>query len=1109
MASPFGVRFFTRGYEKTSREMSSIEKKAKWISTGFVRMGRAGAGAGPLVARGLGVLKSGLSGAAGVMKTFLGLTLRVTAALGVMGVAIAGVGTVLITKFSKGLMTTRENFYLIETALTGVIKNAAQVRKISEWAMRYAAEFPAMYSDVMDAMKGLAMMPALKPMFTKASVADMEKIMNIVQSLAALDPQQGVKGALLAMREALAGQWRTLQYRFEIRPQAVAAAAGLTMEELKNMPDKAIQALDAFTRLNVGADTLRKSAESLGVQWGNLTDRYEMWLNTVAQYGAYRKLVEFLMKINELWDEILKSEAAKRLGQDISRVFEAMIEGVESVITGIDWEGKGIFGGLLEAARGIIKKIGDIFIDAKEFLAASLEVAIVYMKQALIFSIKNIFWPVGVEIAKTIGDAFMEAIQKHPIQAWLGAMVAGGMAAGPKGALVAGAGAAVGIAGMEVQRRQPTRIQTVQKEIAQLEKEMKYPERMNFWKAGGYEEALKKLPKLKEELVELKEIAEKVPVATPFGEKFVTESEAALEKMATKYKEFQGLMVEKVGPRKEIPEITSVEEQIKKVIQARVTLRIEELTGTKQQIEASKSLLDYEERLLEWHKKAAAWEADPRRGKREVQLKTETEKLKTGISKDIEAGQTFEQTYKKRMVLIEKEIELKELLAQKEREIGDIKRYAGVELEQKALETLGQQKELKEAILNTENRIAELRQRDGKNTGQLIQLEVQLFNLIKQRLEAEQQIDEISKKQQENADKLAKLKATGATEFGAMVDLEKESISLSQAKLTAEQQLAAAASQQLRVKQQILSVESQRVKTTQKQATIDAKPVKVDVELEPGETEAFKRRWEEGIWGGRQVGEDTDRGRIVGTYPPEPKYPIPTPPTGRGGIVISPYSRQWQTFFQKSLPAYTELFTKVKDHAKTFIDTYTREMEEIQAAISQDVRLAGLTMKHFEFFSRGDFQRFGTIPGGGGAWSTGMQQAVSGPTAGIFQYLLSTESELRAKLGEAEKTGVIEEQKSLLERLYNLNKEQFQMATTEEALSQQFSEANEIMEKLLSVESEYYEKQQKIAEIQSLNLSLIYTEGKETNRLLSLLCQQQYVPMTGLEYTGLANPSTA
>ena len=412
MSSPFGIRFFTRGYERTQTEMSSIHQKAARINTGFVRMGRTSAGVGPLMARGFGVLKTGISAASRVLGAFAKLTIRVTAILGVIGGAAAAVGIALTTKFAKGLMSTRETFYLIETAMVGIVKNAAQVQKISEWAMRYAAKYPAMYSDVMETMKGLAMMPSLKPIFTKASVVDMEKIMNIVQGLAALDPQQGVRGAIFAIREALSGQWRSMMMRFEIRPSAIAEAAGMSVAEMKQQPELAIKALDAFVKLNVGAETLRKSAESLGVQWGNLSDRYKIWLNTVAQYGAYRKLVEFLLKINDVWGDILKSDTIKRFGQDISRTLEGVIESLESSILGIDWTGAGIFDGMVEAGKDMIIKLKTLFLDAKDIFASAMDVVLIYMKQALLFSIKKIFWPVGVAIGEALFGGLSEVLLK-------------------------------------------------------------------------------------------------------------------------------------------------------------------------------------------------------------------------------------------------------------------------------------------------------------------------------------------------------------------------------------------------------------------------------------------------------------------------------------------------------------------------------------------------------------------------------------------------------------------------------------------------------------------------------------------------------------------------
>ena len=979
MASPFGVRFFTRGYERTSREMSSIEKKAKWISTGFVRMGRIGASAGPLVARGLGVLKSGLSGAAGVMKTFLGLTLRVTAALGVMGVAVAGVGTVLITKFSKGLMTTRENFYLIETALTGVIKNAAQVRKISEWAMRYAAEFPAMYSDVMDAMKGLAMMPALKPMFTKASVADMEKIMNIVQSLAALDPQQGVKGALLAMREALAGQWRTLQYRFEIRPQAVAAAAGLTMEELKTMPDKAIEALDAFTRLNVGADTLRKSAESLGVQWGNLTDKYEMWLNTIGQYGAYRKLVEFLMKVNDIWDQILDSDAAKRLGQDISRIFEGVIESMQTTITGIDWTGAGMFNGILEAGKAIIAKLQTLFLDTKEIFASSMQIVLIYMQKALLFSIKNIFWPVGVAIADAIVAGFKGAIDAKKQQ----------MIQDLKDVFV------------EPVIRGPEKPAEMIKDV----KETFVKPITEWWqKLTGKPIEVKAKPV---ETTARPEVEGRVPKPTEekISVAFDEESKTALKALGDAIKTFAMKYGAMLPERREIPEITPVEEQAKKVVEARSNLRIAELTSTKQLVETLKGQLAYEERLLEYHKKTAEWEEDPKRGKREAQLKLETGELKTGISKDVGAGKTFEQMMEKRAALIEKMIELNELLAQKEKEVGDIKRYAGPELEQKALEFLEKHRDLKAELLNTENQIAMLKIKGGENVNQLIALEIQLFNVIKQRITAEQQIDEINKKQQENANKITELKRTGATEFSALVDLEKESIGLSEAKLKAEQQIASATESQKNVKDQILQLETQ---------IVEKKKESVEAEKEINK-EAEKK-------------EET---------------------TAHG---VALYSKLGQ------LMAKAAQAVKLRGE---FLGTYGKKQVAESAKVALGESEHQRRMAHFQYFSPKEMSK-----------------------SEADAYLRTSESRLQGELAGAK---TLEAQRSILERLYNLNKEQYQRAGTPVVRETEYRDATDIMERLLSVETEQYEENRRIAEIQSANIANIYTETTKTNGLLKLI----------------------
>ena len=697
MASQFGIRFFTSGYERTSGQMASIGRQASGISTGFLRMGRTGASSGTMAAGGMRILSSGMSGAMSVMRGFISLTIRATTVLATVGAVVAGVGIALATKFAKGLMATRESFYLIETALTGVVKNAGQVQKISDWAMKYAATYPAMYGDVMDTMKGLSMMPSLKPMFVKGDVAAMEKVMNIVQSLAAMDPQQGVKGAQLAMREALSGNWRSLQMRFELRPQAVAEAAGLSMEELKTDPGKAIEALDAFTRLNVGADTLRKSAESLGVQWGNLGDKYDIFLNKIGKMGAYRRLVEFLMKMNDMWDKLLESDAAQKFGQNISSVFESVIGSVESIMTGIDWEGKGIFDGIIEAGRKTINKIGEVFEGAGKVLTAALDVAIIYMAKALAFSAEYVFFPVGVAIGKGIlsglwsvlydEERFMKGIHEVFVE--------------PAKQSAAG----------------EIFIKPIKKRWRQLTGQ---PEVAGTADIG------------KEDIVDNK--------SKDSATKFKSEAKAYWEKLQISLG---------MGGKKEIEDPTAVGEAAKRVVAARSSLRLAELTGAKSMVDVLKEQLQYEERLLDYHQKAATWEKGPTKGVREAELKKEIATLKETMSISIGKGVTRKDPALIAMEekLATKQIEAEKLKKAKTTEVGDITRYTGAELAEKARVSMEKEKNILAQTLAVETQIAKLKKEGGEDVSMLVDLETKLLDLSKQKIAIEQQYTNAKKQQ--------------------------------------------------------------------------------------------------------------------------------------------------------------------------------------------------------------------------------------------------------------------------------------------------------------------------------------------------------------------------
>ena len=86
------------------------------------------------------------------------------------------------TTFAKRLvvdfMQIREVFRRYEISLGGIIKNTYSLGKIMNFATKYAAEYPAMFEEVLDTFRSLAALPALKPMFRRADEQDLKKVMN-------------------------------------------------------------------------------------------------------------------------------------------------------------------------------------------------------------------------------------------------------------------------------------------------------------------------------------------------------------------------------------------------------------------------------------------------------------------------------------------------------------------------------------------------------------------------------------------------------------------------------------------------------------------------------------------------------------------------------------------------------------------------------------------------------------------------------------------------------------------------------------------------------------------------------------------------------------------
>jgi hypothetical protein len=396
MAGDVKVSYGSTGFEKVARELAGLEKTGGGAAAWFKPMQGSLKDAEAAGVSFASKLSSGLQSVGSVASHVAGqlgkLAVGFTAIAGVAG----GAATAAFVMWSGSVLRTAESFRMLEISLFGATKSWESVNKVSEFAKEYASRYPAMYKDVMQAMQSLAYIPSMKPIIERGDVKEMESVMHVIQGLMTMRPEQGIGGALFALREALSGNWRSLQMRFDVPVESIARSAGMTMEQMKSNPEAAVKALKAFTNEFVGAETMALMAKNLSIQVGNLKDKYEMWLDKLGKTGIYEKVVGYVMSLNDAFDKLLGSAQFQKITSQINSFLEGIADRIAKILTmGINWEGIIDLKSALEA----FKKVGENII---EELKKVWEVA----KAPLAEALKGIFKFVG----SAAGEAFKEAL---------------------------------------------------------------------------------------------------------------------------------------------------------------------------------------------------------------------------------------------------------------------------------------------------------------------------------------------------------------------------------------------------------------------------------------------------------------------------------------------------------------------------------------------------------------------------------------------------------------------------------------------------------------------------------------------------------------------------
>jgi len=147
-------------------------------------------------------------------------------------------------------MTSRVN------TMTSLLGSSMYAQQAVGKALETARTKPIQFPEAMEVLTAMSIYPGTRSQATNSEFQ--EKMFDATQLLTMLAPEQGTSGAVFAIRELLAGQFRSLERRFNISPEIIAGYAGKSYEEFKGE-----SGADMIRTLNLGLSNMMGGQEVL------------------------------------------------------------------------------------------------------------------------------------------------------------------------------------------------------------------------------------------------------------------------------------------------------------------------------------------------------------------------------------------------------------------------------------------------------------------------------------------------------------------------------------------------------------------------------------------------------------------------------------------------------------------------------------------------------------------------------------------------------------------------------------------------------------------------------------------------------------------------------
>lgn len=335
----------------------------------------------------IGRATDALSGGLNMVLRVLGAFFLLRAGIQIIGGTIKAAIFDPLIGIAKEALTVTDRFKTLEITFAGIAGNLTASRSLVRDIVRAADGLPITPLEAVEAVRQTAFIPSVASRLQRPGQERDEflsRIERTIVGLGTINPTQGPQGAGFALREALAGQFRSLRFRFDISPDIVAATIGKRQSDLRRDPELALQAVNSFVDAFVGREVIDELGNTLKGQGKKLRGALELFFAEIGKAGFYESFISRLKTISDALTKFVGSDAgtnaAKRISLALEEFFGTVINigsRVLSVATGTKVDLNAVLN------EGNVENVATVFTDiivslkdfAKEIVTVGGEIA--------------------------------------------------------------------------------------------------------------------------------------------------------------------------------------------------------------------------------------------------------------------------------------------------------------------------------------------------------------------------------------------------------------------------------------------------------------------------------------------------------------------------------------------------------------------------------------------------------------------------------------------------------------------------------------------------------------------------------------------------------------